>query len=1146
MHPVLVMAFLMSGIAVAGFFYLRHQHNEFDTEVHLRVDAAAKMKATDVAAWRSQRLADAEVLSAGMKHCPPLLGILRGGASAQQQAQAGELLSLMRSRYHYDSVTIAGLRGEVLLSVGRPFTNPILLRTWTSQAGHASVIAFRNPAAASSGPAPLLSVNIALHSLQGEHLGYLLLGIDPEEYLFPTLRDWLGAGQTGELLLVRREGDSVVFLNNTRLARSSALRIRYPLSMTALPAVRAVHGESGPIDGTDYRGKVVVAAAHPVVGSDWFVVAKIDRSEALAPAVRTAIQSAVLLAALTLLSGALVWSILRRQRVRFSLEKYQAELDRSRLLSLYNSLLLHANDAILVFERDGRIVEANERAVEMFGYARDEIVQMRVAQLKPAELAVEFERHMKVIEEKKSIVFETENLRKDGRRFPTEVSSSEIVVDEHPLYQSILRDISERKQSERQIKRLNYLYAVLSRCNAAMARARSEEDLFHDVCRIAAESGGFLVSWVGQVDPVTSRVVPLASAGPAAAYVDEVIIEANEGVLGSGPAGTCFREGRPITSADFDTDPIMAPWREAAHKYNLRSIICLPVSRRGATAYILGLYSSEPGYFCEEEIELAQEVGESLSLALARIDLERDRERAERERNRAQERLELALDAANEAYWDWDIERGQIYLSPRFCTMLGYQPGELATDLAIWRGLTHPDDRAILDKEQESLKSGRITSSTVEFRARHKDGHYLWILGSAKVVEYDESGKPRRIVGSRVDITHRKSLEQQVLQAQKLESVGRLAGSVAHDFNNHLTVINGFASLLQQEAEPGTLFSESLEQIHDAGERAAALTRQLLAFSRKEIEHHEALNPNVVIEGLQKMINRLMGENVTLQLDLDPEVGFVMADASHLEQIIMNLTINARDAVARSGHVTIRTSKVILQGNEAWPKRCGPYVKLTVVDNGSGMTPEVQQHIFEPFFTTKDRSRGTGLGLSTVYGIVERTKGFIEVESELGHGSSFHVFLPSIPDPEGGAQGKSWSSEELRGGETVLVVEDDDNVRNTAVGILKHYGYQVLEAANGGDALAVQDGFDGSIDLIISDLMMPGMSGTELVQQLHRTKPHLKVIYVSGYAGQSIRKDEFLAAGAHFVPKPYTPETLLKVVREVLSGNGTTGSGAEM
>lgn len=1144
-YAVPVLALLMVGIAVAGFFYLAHQHRKFDAEVHLRIDAAANMKATDIASWRRERLADAQVLAAGVKHTPLLLRILRLEATRQDLEQAREWLAMLCSQYRYANVTMVGSRGQILLSAGRAFEDSTQLHTWISHLSGTSEIAFADPSTASAGRAPLLSVNVALKSAQGERLGYLLLGVDPENYLFPTLLDWLGAGQTGELLLVRREGDSVVFLNSSRLRPNSALTIRHPLSEAALPAVRAVKGEAGPIDGIDYRGQAVVAAARPVTGSDWYVVAKMDRSEALAPELRATVQFAALLVALMLLSGALVWLILHRQNARFDLEKYKSEIERNRLLSLYNSLLRHANDAILVFERDGRIIEVNDRAADLFGYTREEMLKLRIPQLKPEENADDFDRVMKIVEEKKSVVFETANLRKDGHSFPTEVSSSEIVVDEHRIYQSILRDISERKQAEQQIQRLNHLYAVLSRCNAATNRARSEEELFHEVCRIAVESGGFQVSWVGHVDPESLRVVPLARGGPAAAYLDEVRIEAGDGKFSSGPTGTCIREGRPIASGDFATDPNMLPWREAARKYNLRSAICLPVSRRGTTPYVLGLYSSEPGFFCDEEIDLAEEVGESLSLALARIDLECDRQSAERDRARAQERLELALDAANEGYWDWDIENRRRFLSPRFCTMLGYQPGELASDYATWLEMTHPDDRGKLDNEQESLRSGRIANTTVEFRARHKDGHYLWILGSAKVVERDESGRPRRIVGSRVDITHRKFLEQQVLQSQKLESVGRLAGSVAHDFNNHLTVINGYASLLQLQAEPGSIISESLGQIHDAGERAAALTRQLLAFSRKEIEHHEALNPNVVIAGLQKMIDRLMGENVTLRMELDPNVGFVMADASHLEQILMNLTINARDAVAHSGHVTIQTTKVHLQGNEAWPERCGPHVRLTVIDDGSGMTPEVQQHIFEPFFTTKDRTQGTGLGLSTVYGIVERTNGFIEVESEPGKGSSFHVYLPSIPDPEGGAQDNSWSRQELAGSETVLVVEDDKNVRSTAVGILKHYGYRVLEAANGSEALTLNDRFAGTIDLIISDLMMPGMSGTELVQQLQRTCPQLKVMYVSGYAGESIRKDELLAAGAHFVAKPYTPETLLRMVRAVLSSNGSDRPRAE-
>ncbi|MGJ5820628.1 PAS domain S-box protein [Paludibaculum fermentans] len=1133
-------------IALMGSLYLLRQHRGFDAEVQLRVAAAANMKASDVAAWRAERLADAHVLAAGIGHMPAMARILRDEAGPPDLEQARGWLELIRTQYRYASVTLIGPHGEVKLVTGRAFPASHQIQDWTTRLGDVAEISFCEVAPASRGRAPLLSVHMALKSPQGDRLGYLLLGIDPEVYLFPTLRDWLGAGETGELLLVRRTGGSVLILNNTRLTPNSALALREPLSLSSLPSVRAVTGETGPLEGTDYRGRSVIAAGRPVAGSDWYIVAKIDRSEALAPELQSTLQFAALMAALLLLSGALFHLLMRRQSALFYQENYRNEIERNRLLSLYNSLSRNANDTILVFERDGRIIEVNDRAVEMFGYSREELLCMRVPQLKPEASVDDFERVMKVVDEKKSVVFETANRRKDGRSFPTEVSSSEMLVDGRRIYQSILRDISERKQAEQQIQRLNRLYAVLSRCNAAIARARSEEDLFHEVCRIAVESGGFEVSWVGRVDPQTLLVSPVAKGGPGAAYLDEVRIEAGTGPLSIGPTGACIRDGHAVASFDFDTDPNMAPWREAASKHGLRSSICLPVSRRGRTDYVIGMYSTEPGFFCTEEVGLAEEVAESLSLALERMDLERERERAERDRILAQERLELALDAANEGYWDWNLETGERFLSPRFCTILGYQPGELSVIHPMWWELTHPDDRQRLESAQAAMTSGLNSSAHVEFRVRHKDGHYLWILGSAKVVERDSAGLPRRIVGARVDITHRKFLEQQVLQAQKLESVGRLAGSVAHDFNNHLTVINGYASLLQREVAPGSLLADSLDQIHDAGERAAALTRQLLAFSRKEIEHCEALDPNTVISDLEKMIGRLMGENVTLHLELDPDAGSVMADATHLEQILMNLAINARDAIARSGHVIIRTTRAELQADDSWPHRRGPHVRLTVADDGSGMPPEILQRIFEPFFTTKDRTHGTGLGLSTVYGIVERSGGFIEVESEPGHGSSFHVFLPSIPQPQGASKTTVMTSEELAGTETVLVVEDDENVRRTAVDILGHYGYQVLAAASGSEALAMKEAFQGHIDMVISDLMMPGMSGTELVQQLRLADPHLKVLYVSGYAGDGIHKEELLGAGAHFVPKPYTPDTLLRIVRALLSGRNanTTPAGA--
>jgi len=711
--------------------------------------------------------------------------------------------------------------------------------------------------------------------------------------------------------------------------------------------------------------------------------------------------------------------------------------------------------------------------------------------------------------------------------------SASLVRDEagRPLYfVSQIIDITARKQAERQLTRLNRLYAVLSRCGGAIIRARSEEELFREVCQVAVDSGGFPIAWFGTVDPASSLVLPVARAGAAADYLDAVSI-AVEGPMSTGPTGVCFREVRPVAIPDFDSDPGMAPWREAAAKYGLRSSLSLPISCRGRMVNVFGLVSSEAGFFREEETKLVTEIGASVSFALDRMALERERLQTEGELQESRGRLELVLDAAGEAYWDWNVEHNQWYTSPRFHTMLGYEPGEIDPGLNTTLDMTHPDDRPmVLRSLAGALYEGK-DSLAVEFRLRHKNGNYLWVAARSKVVARDAEGKLARAVGTRTDITQHKQLSEQFLQSQKMESIGRLAGGVAHDFNNHLTVINGYASLLRAKVPPDSRLADGLKLIRDAGERAASLTRQLLAFSRKQVPRPEPVSLNRLIRGMEKMLCRLLGEGIELHLSLAPDLSAIRADPTQIEQVVMNLAVNARDAVDHGGRVTIGTGQIELTGEPH-----GPHVQLTVADNGSGMPADVLQHIFEPFYTTKEQGRGTGLGLSTVYGIVEDSGGVIRVESEMGKGSSFQVYFPVIGELALGAQPESVLLPGLNNNETILVVEDQLEVRHFTTSVLESYGYRVLEASNGDEALEVAARHPGHIEAAVTDVVMPGIGSRELTERLLAARPDIKILYVSGYTANTSVEKDLLRPGASYLAKPYSPEGLVGKLRELLAG----------
>jgi PAS domain S-box-containing protein len=386
------------------------------------------------------------------------------------------------------------------------------------------------------------------------------------------------------------------------------------------------------------------------------------------------------------------------------------------------------------------------------------------------------------------------------------------------------------------------------------------------------------------------------------------------------------------------------------------------------------------------------------------------------------------------------------------------------------------------------------------------------------------------------DITERKVLEAQLQQAQKMESIGRLAGGVAHDFNNLLTVINGYSQLLLAKLSAGDPMRANLEEIHKAGERAAGLTRQLLAFSRKQVLEPRVLDLNRVVEDMRPMLRRVVGEDMEMRVELHAKAGRVRADPHQLEQVVLNLVVNARDAMPDGGKLLIETAGVEWDENyvRSCPEaRAGRHVMLAVSDNGVGMDEETRRQIFEPFFTTKETGQGTGLGLSMVQGIVAQSGGHINVYSEPGQGTTFKIYLPAL-DETGAEAGKPEDVPALGGKETVLVVEDQAEVRNYAAAVLHAYGYHVTTAENGGEALLIGERDGERIDLLLTDVVMPNVSGRELATRLEKMQPGIKVLFMSGYTDNVIAHHGVLEEGAEFLQKPFSPEQLAGKVRAVL------------
>jgi two-component system cell cycle sensor histidine kinase/response regulator CckA len=511
-----------------------------------------------------------------------------------------------------------------------------------------------------------------------------------------------------------------------------------------------------------------------------------------------------------------------------------------------------------------------------------------------------------------------------------------------------------------------------------------------------------------------------------------------------------------------------------------------------------------------------------------------ERKHAEKELRKSEERFRRLFDSNTIGISVADLGGQILESNDAYLAMIGYTREELLSGVVRWDDMTPAEYR---EKDQIAVEQLQRTGVAQPYEKEliRKDGTRTPLLIGIAMLEASEGST----IAYTVDLSSRRQLEEQFRQAQKMEAVGKLAGGVAHDFNNLLTVILGYSDLLAEKLDPGSLQSEELDEIRTAGERAASLTRQLLAFSRQQVLERKVLDVNDLIADVEKMLRRLIGEDVELVTVLSPALRRVFADAGQLEQVIMNLAVNARDAMPHGGRLTIETENVEL--DEAYARlhatvRPGSYVMIAVSDTGVGMNGETLAHMFEPFFTTKERGKGTGLGLATVYGIVKQSGGYVWVYSEVGKGTTFKIYLPLV---EEGAETEPVPAAEpaaLHGSETVLLVEDEQSVRTLSRSILEGYGYTVLEAASGKEGLEVARHYARPIDLVLTDVVMPEMGGSDMASRLEALRPGVRVLYMSGYTDDAVFRHGLLEKGRVFLQKPFTPETLARKVREALGG----------
>jgi PAS domain S-box-containing protein len=484
-----------------------------------------------------------------------------------------------------------------------------------------------------------------------------------------------------------------------------------------------------------------------------------------------------------------------------------------------------------------------------------------------------------------------------------------------------------------------------------------------------------------------------------------------------------------------------------------------------------------------------------------------------------------------------DGQGNRLYNSPAYEKVLGYTLQELQSTSAFEQ--IHPDDRAQVQEAAKSARHGMARS--IEYRMRHKDGNWRILESTASTIR-DGEGQVEKLVVVNRDITERRNLENQIRQGQKMEAVGRLSGGIAHDFNNLLGVIIGYGEMLQEGIAPGDSLRMCVDEILGAGRRAASLTRQLLAFSRQQVLEPKVLDLGEVIADTEKMLQRVIGEDIELRTAFAADLGRVKADQGQIEQVLLNMAVNARDAMPDGGKLAIEASNAIMSDSDirrySYPVKPGEYVLLTISDTGTGMDAATRAHIFEPFFTTKEKGKGTGLGLATAYGVVKQSDGYIEVESELGSGTTFKIYLPKVEAPLHVETDHDHLPSAAGGDETILLVEDEAKLRDLAGNILGSLGYRVLMASDGAQACELSQAYGEHVDLLLTDVVMPRMNGRDLAARLIQERPGIKVLYMSGYTGQAVGHG-VLPEGCYFLGKPFTRDNLAIKVREVLEADSS-------
>jgi len=1119
-----------------GLWFFKAQQTQQRHEIETNLMAIALLKADQIADWRKDQLTDAELLVQN----PFLIeAVTRFRADPKGPSAQGlrTVLSQIQKEHDYTGLLLLDPEGMRLYTEGDTLghTGDSPDRAAAFRNGMPVLTDLHIEADAST---PHISITAPIFGHKhpaGKPIGVLVLICDATRFLYPFIQSWPTPSKSAETLLVRRDGDDVFYLNELRHKRGTALKLRIPLSRSDLPATMAVQGERGIVEGKDYRGIEVVAAVLPIPDSPWFMVAKVDAAEVFSEwRFRSLMILGLMLGILLLLSaiGLILW-----QR---SLKAHYRDLYRSEALLRASrekeAVTLKAiGDALIATDAIGRVELMNPVAETLTGWNQKDARGKTLSEV--FQIINEETRHPvadpveQVLKEGRvvGLANHTLLLARDGREIPIADSGAPIRDDTGQVVGVVLvfRDQSEERLNRRLTEtRLSLIeYALDHTLDDLLTRALDEVGAFVDSP----------ISFYHFVEP-DQKTLSLQQWSTRT-LKDFCRAEGKAMHYSIDRAGVwvdCVHQRKPVIHNDYASLPHKKGLPEG-HAQVVRELV-VPVMRGGELVAILGVGNKRADY-TQNDVEIVSYLAD-VTWEIVR------HKRAEEALHQSEKRFRQLYEESTSPYQSLDEEGNIIEVNTAWLEELGYRREEV---IGRWFGDFLAGDGPTLFSNSfiEFKRQGHVRD--IEFEMKRKDGETIATLFGGRV-GHDEMGRFLQTHCVFANITQRKRAEEahrqlrdQLVQAQKMESVGRLAGGVAHDFNNMLAVILGRAEMMLMKMKPGDPLHSNLEQIQKVANRSADLTRQLLAFARKQTIAPKLLDLNETVEGMLKMLRRLIGEDIDLSWRPDTGLWPIKMDPAQVDQILANLCVNARDAISKTGKLIIETRNVVL--DEPYCAKhagfvIGEYVMLAVSDTGCGMKRETIENIFDPFFTTKEVGKGTGLGLSTVYGIVKQNAGFINVYSEPEKGTTFRIYLPRHKGEAEAAPRDTPEKIPMGSGETILLVEDDAEILDIGKAMLESLGYSVHAANSPDAALGMARKHPGKIHLLMTDVVMPQMSGKDLAVRLTEKRPETKTLFMSGYTADVIAHHGVLDEGIRFIQKPFSMHDLAVRVREALGIEG--------